>query len=88
MSLKSFHIVFISLSIVVSIMFGIWCLTSETADAGRALTVAGWFSLALSIILMVYGWWFLQKIKKWERDEAAKNAPVRFDPHAGRGGGD
>ncbi|MDH3284264.1 MAG: hypothetical protein OEQ13_05950 [Acidobacteriota bacterium] len=85
MSLKSFHIVFISLATVVSFMFGIWCIRSDAADAGRALTAAGWFSLILGVVLIGYGWWFLQKIKKWERDEETKNNPVRFDPRGGRG---
>jgi len=57
MSLKWFHIVFISLSVLVSLGFGIWGLFNQQIALGIA-------SLAASAGLVVYGNYFLGKVRK------------------------
>ena len=57
MSLKWFHIVFISLSVVLSIWFGIWGLFNQQI-------VLGVISLVASAGLVVYGNYFLGKLRK------------------------
>ena len=57
MSLKWFHIVFISLSVLVSLGFGIWGLFNQQITLGIA-------SLAASAGLVVYGNYFLGKVRK------------------------
>jgi hypothetical protein len=57
MSLKWFHIVFISLSVLVSLAFGIWGLFNQHLALGLA-------SLAGSAGLCVYGNYFLDKARK------------------------
>lgn len=56
MSLKWFHIVFISLSIVLSVWFGIWGLFNDQI-------VLGSLALAASAGLVVYGNRFLAKVR-------------------------
>jgi hypothetical protein len=57
MSLKWFHIVFISLSMLVSLGFGVWALFNEHVVLGVA-------SLVASGGLVVYGNYFLGKARK------------------------
>jgi hypothetical protein len=57
MSLKWFHIVFISLSVVLSVWFGVWGLFNDQV-------VLGAISLGASAGLVVYGNHFLAKIRK------------------------
>jgi hypothetical protein len=57
MSLKWFHIVFVSLSMVVSLGFGVWALFNQHV-------VLGIVSLSTSAGLVVYGNYFLGKTRK------------------------
>ena len=57
MSLKWFHIVFISLSVMLSVWFGIWGLFNHQA-------VLGGLSLGASVGLVLYGNHFLGKVRK------------------------
>ena len=57
MSLKWFHIVFISLSVLLSLWFGIWGLFHEQVALGLV-------SLAASAGLVVYGNYFRAKARK------------------------
>lgn len=57
MSLKWFHIVFISLSVLVSLWFGLWGLFHQH-------TVLGVASLLGSAGLCVYGNYFLGKVRR------------------------
>ena len=57
MSLKWFHIVFISLSMVVSLGFGVWALFNQHVALGLA-------SLGASAGLVVYGNYFVGKTRK------------------------
>lgn len=57
MSLKWFHIVFISLSVLLSLWFGIWALFNEQIALGI-------LSLGGSAGLVLYGSYFLGKVRK------------------------
>ena len=57
MSLKWFHIVFITLSMMVSVWFGVWALFNEQIALGIV-------SLAGSAALVAYGNYFLGKLRK------------------------
>ena len=56
MSLKWFHIVFIALSMLISLGFGVWGLFNQYAGLGV-------LSLAASAGLVVYGNYFLGKVR-------------------------
>lgn len=57
MSLKWFHIVFISLSVVLALWFGIWGLFHDQV-------VLGILALVASAGLVIYGNHFLAKVRK------------------------
>ena len=57
MSLKWFHIVFISLSVVLSLWFGIWGLFYGQIALGLV-------SLGASVGLVLYGNYFMSKLRK------------------------
>ena len=55
MSLKGFHIVFITLSTLCLVGFAVWTLAS---DVGPAIRTIGACSAVLGVALAVYGSWF------------------------------
>jgi hypothetical protein len=57
MSLKWFHIVFITLSVLLSLWFGVWGLFNRQIALGIV-------SLGASVGLVVYGNYFMAKIRK------------------------
>lgn len=59
MSLKAFHIVFVTLSTILALGFGVWALRDPTGSYGWL----GMLSLVAAAILPAYGWWFLKKTK-------------------------
>ena len=63
MSLKAFHIFFITLSVLLCIGFGAWCLGSDYAQGRAAYTVAGAISFALGALLVAYEVVFLRKFR-------------------------
>lgn len=64
MSLKSFHVVFIVSAFLLSLFLGVWSL-NEYMTAGRRVTdlVMGVLSLAGAFVLVVYGRFFLKKLR-------------------------
>lgn len=64
MSLKAFHIVFITSAVILAVFLGGWCLFeffTHTHRIGDLLL--GLLSLAGSVGLVVYGRYFLKKLK-------------------------
>lgn len=59
MSLKAFHVFFISISIALSIGFGFWAL--------ERYVVLSALSLAAGVSLVVYLFWFLKKLKNLKK---------------------
>ena len=65
MSLKAFHIVFITLSCGLALGFGTWCLSSDPTHEGVGSLAMGLTSFATAGLLIVYGAWFLRKLRSW-----------------------
>lgn len=55
MSLKAFHLLFITVSVILALGVGWWCLPDHKAAAGAALVVA--------VMLVVYEAWFMRKMR-------------------------
>lgn len=63
MSLKAFHIVFVVASVLLSAGVGVWAI-AEFAQVGATwLIVLGVAALAFAVGMIVYGFWFLRKLK-------------------------
>ncbi len=64
MSLKAFHIVFISASILLTLGIGGWALNNYFSVGGtRGDLFAGLGSVAAAVALGIYGVYFLKKLK-------------------------
>jgi hypothetical protein len=63
MSLKAFHIVFVTLSSALCFAFAGWALGSGGGESA-AYRATGFASLALGAGLIAYGFWFWHKIKR------------------------
>jgi hypothetical protein len=64
MSLKGFHIVFITFSTLLALGIGVWCIWVDLV-AGAPIYLAGAvFSFIAAIALIVYGIWFWRKMKR------------------------
>ncbi len=65
MSLKAFHLLFITAATVLAVGFGVWELRNYWSPDGRPSDVAfGLGSLALAVGLVLYERYFLKKLKK------------------------
>ncbi len=65
MSLKAFHLVFITASTALAVGCGVWGLKDYFSEDGRAWDlVFGLGSLAVAIGLILYERYFLKKLKK------------------------
>jgi hypothetical protein len=62
MSLRSFHVVFISASVLLAFFFSAWCL-GLGAREGAAWPAAGVVSAAIGLGLVAYEAWFLRKTR-------------------------
>jgi hypothetical protein len=60
MSLKVFHVFFITVSVLLCVGFGWWCFVAVTGPAFRA---AGALSFLAALALVVYEIFFLRKMR-------------------------
>jgi len=64
MSLKAFHLFFVSVSTIFLISLAIWSISKYRSGGGvEALVMAGVGSVS-AVVLLVYGRWFLRKIQR------------------------
>ncbi|MEX0601410.1 MAG: hypothetical protein WD021_03175 [Rhodothermales bacterium] len=63
MSLKAFHIVFIAVSTLLAVGFGVWELARYAESGNVWMLVAGLVSFGVGVGLVVYGVRFLRKLK-------------------------
>lgn len=63
MSLKAFHIVFVMISILLCLGFGLWAINEFRTDHDRVTLMVGIGSLLGCVVLGVYGRWFLKKLQ-------------------------
>ena len=64
MSLKAFHIVFISFSTLLALGTGVWCLWVNLVEGATIYVAGAVASFVAAIVLMVYGVWFYRKMKR------------------------
>ncbi|MGI8431304.1 MAG: hypothetical protein ACR2MW_03305 [Chthoniobacterales bacterium] len=64
MSLKVFHIVFITFSTLLAFGLGIWCLWVNKTSATDAYTPGAVVSFVAALALVIYGCWFWRKMKR------------------------
>ncbi len=65
MSLKFFHIFFIVLSILLALGFAYWAISAYFADDhGIFMLIGGIISVIAGVGLVMYGKYFLKKLKK------------------------
>ncbi len=63
MGLKSFHVFFIVAATLLALGFGMWSVSAWLDNRGGMWLAMGIGSFAVAIGLMVYGWWFLKKLR-------------------------
>jgi len=68
MSLKAFHVFFITVSVLLCLGFGAWCIGSDYAKGRTPYTVAGCVSFGLGVLLVFYEIRFLQKFKDIDKE--------------------
>jgi hypothetical protein len=59
MSLKAFHVLFISVSVLLALGFGAWCLRAQPP-----WMAAGFLSLTAGVGLAGYEVWFVRKMRR------------------------
>ncbi len=64
MSLKAFHILFITLSTLLALGFGAWSLNEYSKQSDGRFLAMGILALVIGVALIVYGILFLRKLKK------------------------
>lgn len=63
MSLKAFHVIFITAASALAFGFGVWMIRAYKADGTNADLAYGVVSLAVGVALLVYEGFFLKKLK-------------------------
>lgn len=64
MSLKAFHVLFITISVALTVYFAVWALNSYRASGGAAYIAIAALSLAVGAGLVVYELAFLKKTRQ------------------------
>jgi len=64
MSLKGFHIVFITMSTLLAAGTGTWCLWIDSIHSAPAFRIGAICSFLAAVGLVSYGIWFWKKMKR------------------------
>lgn len=64
MSLRGFHIVFISVSTLLALFIGAWCLWVDSTQDAPGLRIGAIGSFVAAAALICYGIWFYRKMKR------------------------
>ena len=64
MSLKGFHIVFITFSTLLALVCGGWCLRVNFIAGAPVFLAGAIICFAASVALLIYGIWFWKKMKR------------------------
>ena len=64
MSLKAFHILFVTLSSALCFAFAGWALGTTGGGESATYQGMGYTALVLGVGLIAYGFWFWSKIKR------------------------
>jgi hypothetical protein len=63
MSLKAFHVFFVSLSVLCALGFGAWSIGDYLRTGKGSVLLLGILGFAAAAALVWYGLWFLRKLK-------------------------
>ncbi len=63
MSLKAFHLVFITLSVLLAFGFGVWAIALWRQYGQLSSAAIGVVSLLIAVGLLGYGVWFWRKLR-------------------------
>lgn len=63
MSLKAFHLVFVIVSTILTLGFGVWAIRDYQGGGDASSLVFGIGSFVGSVVLFWYARWFLRKLK-------------------------
>ena len=64
MSLKTFHIIFVTMAVLLCLVFGGWCLNSDYAKGHAGYAISGYVSFGFGALLVVYEILFLKNLKE------------------------
>lgn len=64
MSLKTFHIIFVTMAVLLCLVFGGWCLNSDYARSHSGYAIAGYVSFVFAVLLVVYEIMFFKGLKE------------------------
>jgi len=64
MSLKGFHILFITLTTTLALGIGFACLWAGQTDDAPIYRTAAIYSFIAAVVLVAYGFWFYRKMKR------------------------
>jgi uncharacterized membrane protein YidH (DUF202 family) len=76
MSLKFFHIVFVTLASVLSFVIGGWSLHRYSTHSETLYLVMGLTTVGLGLGLIVYGFWFWRKITTLDEEKKRRRRNV------------
>lgn len=65
MSLRGFHIVFISLVTLFCAFVAVWAFTMSTERSDATVRVIGWICSVAAVATPIYGVYFLKKAKQF-----------------------
>lgn len=63
-SLKAFHVFFVTAALLMAIGFGVWSMRDYQAGGQSSALYLAWGAFAVAGLLGVYGVWFLKKLKR------------------------
>jgi succinate dehydrogenase hydrophobic anchor subunit len=63
MSLKAFHVFFITVATLITAAFGLWAVWQAVVEGGVAAFVLAAVAVLTAVALPIYGVWFLKKTK-------------------------
>ena len=64
MSLKTFHIIFVTMAVLLCLVFGGWCLNSDFAKGRSGYAITGYASFVFGMLLVLYEIIFLRNLKE------------------------
>ena len=64
MTLKGFHILFITVSTLLALGVGAWCLWVNSVEGAPVFRTGAIGAFGAAVVLMVYGVWFYRKMKR------------------------
>lgn len=64
MSLKAFHVFFVTMAVILCVVFGVWCVSSDYANSHAGYKIAGYASFVIGVLLVLFEINFLKKFKE------------------------